>query len=93
MKAYEKKLAGNDEAKDLLSDYKQRLAAFEDFTPDALHADFKEFCAAKEIKAGKVVGPLRIAVSGKAAGFSMFDTLSILGKDRCIKRIERTLRR
>ena len=92
-KAYEKKLAGNEEAKDLLSEYKERLAAFEDFAPESLHADFKEFCAAKEIKAGKVIGPLRLSVSGKAAGFGMFDTLSILGKDRCIKRIERTLRK
>jgi len=74
-----------------LVEYKERLNAFEDFTSESLHSDFKKFCEYKEIKAGKLIGPLRLSVSGKAAGFGMFDTLSILGKEKCLKRIDRTL--
>ena len=32
--------------------------------------------------------PLRVAVTGKAVGFGMFETLEILGQQRCLARIE-----
>ena len=90
-KAFDKRLVKDESAKGLISEYKERMAAVEDFSPESIHADFKAFCAAKEIKPGQIIHALRLSVSGKPAGFGMFDTLSILGKERCIKRIERTL--
>jgi hypothetical protein len=32
-----------------------------------------------------------VAVSGKAVGFGLFETLAILGRERCVRRIERVL--
>jgi glutamyl-tRNA synthetase len=43
------------------------------------------------IKVGQIVNPLRIAVTGKTTGFGMFDTLSILGREKSINRINRAL--
>jgi len=36
---------------------------------------------------------VRVAVTGKAVGFGMFETLEILGRERCLARIERALAR
>jgi glutamyl-tRNA synthetase len=36
---------------------------------------------------------VRVAVTGKGVGFGLFDTLAILGKDRCLARIDRALGR
>ena len=40
---------------------------------------------------GDVIHALRVGVSGKAAGFGTIDTMAILGKQRCINRLDLTL--
>ncbi len=92
-KAFEKRLLKDTAAKKLIASYAGRLAATDDFTAQALHEDFKSFCQTEGIKPGQIIHALRLAVTGKSVGFGMFDTLAILGKQRCIKRIERTLHR
>ena len=46
---------------------------------------------AKGIKIGQIVHALRVAVTGKAVGFGLFETLAILGRERCLARIDRAL--
>ena len=38
---------------------------------------------------GQIIHALRLAVTGKAAGFGLFESLEILGKPQCLTRIER----
>ena len=38
-----------------------------------------------------MIHALRVAVTGKAVGFGMFETLAILGRERCLARIDRAL--
>ncbi|MEN8737027.1 MAG: glutamate--tRNA ligase, partial [Akkermansiaceae bacterium] len=40
-------------------------------------------------KPGQLMFPLRVALSGKAGGPDLGDILQILGKDECIRRINR----
>ena len=42
---------------------------------------------------GKLIHPLRLAVSGQSTGPGMFDLLFILGKDEVVKRIEAAIKR
>jgi glutamyl-tRNA synthetase len=37
------------------------------------------------------VHAVRVAVTGKAVGFGLFDTLAILGRQRCLARMNRAL--
>ena len=39
----------------------------------------------------KDLASLRVAVTGKPVGMGMFDTLEILGRERCLHRIDRAL--
>lgn len=43
------------------------------------------------VSKGKLIHPLRLAVSGQSTGPGMFDLLFILGKDEVVKRIETAL--
>ena len=52
-----------------------------------------EWVAAEGIKIGDIVHAVRVAVTGKAVGFGLFDTLAILGRERCLARIDRALAR
>ena len=58
-----------------------------------LEAMMQQFVAAEQIKIGQMIHPVRVAVTGKSIGLGLFDTLAILGRERCLRRIERVLAR
>ncbi|NOZ40771.1 MAG: glutamate--tRNA ligase [Planctomycetes bacterium] len=90
-KTVEKRLRKPAEARSLLQEFRAQLAAVENFEPEQLEKCLKDFVAAKEIKIGQIIHALRVAVTGKAVGFGVFETLAILGRERCLARIDRTL--
>ena len=90
-KTVEKRLRKPDEARALLAEFREQLATVEDFEPDSLEKCLKDFVEAKGIKIGQIIHALRVATTGKAVGFGMFDTLAILGREHCLARIDRAL--
>jgi glutamyl-tRNA synthetase len=55
---------------------------------DALEAQIMEFAEAREMKFGKLAGPLRAALSGRAATPSVFDMMVIIGRDETVARLQ-----
>ena len=51
------------------------------------------FAEAEGAKIGQVNQAARVAVTGKAVGFGTYETLAVLGRDRCLARIDRALAR
>jgi len=92
-KAFDKRLRKPEEAAGLLRAFRDRLEGEERFDAGSLESLLHGFVEAEGIKIGKVIHALRVAVTGKAVGFGMFDTLAILGKERCLARIDRALAR
>lgn len=75
-----------------LAAFRDILARVEPFDAPTLDAALHEFVQSRAIKMGDIIHALRIAVTGKAVGPGMFDCLSLLGRERCLARIDRTLR-
>ena len=90
-KGFEKRLVKPDDAGHLLMELSKVLVATDDFSAGHLEIVIKGFCESMGIKIGQIIHAIRIAVTGKTSGFGMFDTLAVLGKERSLKRIERTL--
>lgn len=90
-KALEKRLRKPEDAAGLLARLRGRLAGAAAFDAGALEALLHEFVEAEGVKIGRVIHALRVAVTGKAVGIGMFDTLAILGRDRVLRRIDRAL--
>ena len=88
-----KKNLHKEGAAELLARFRDRLATAEPFDAAALEALLRDFVEAEGIKIGQIIHPLRVAVTGKSIGFGLFDTLAILGRERCLRRIERALAR
>jgi len=57
----------------------------------ALEAHFKEMAAAKAIKPGDLLLPLRVMLVGGKFGPHVFDIAALLGRDETIRRIRHTL--
>ncbi len=89
--ALDKRLRKQAGARGLLAKYRDSLAEVEPFSVEQLEKSAHEFVTANGIKIGDIVHAVRVAITGKAVGFGLFDTLAILGRDRCLARIHRAL--
>ena len=75
---------------ELLDTYVQEIErdnAARGFTAPALEAFSREFCGRHAVKPKELFMLLRVAVTGRTASPSLFDTMAICGKDRCRTRI------
>ena len=96
---YDKNLYINDKNKltkedsiNILNEVLILLNGLEDFSNDNLFATLKEFGKSKELKIGKLMWPIRIALSGlenTPAGAT--EIASIIGKEETINRIKTAL--
>lgn len=77
------------EALPLLDAVLERLAAQEPFRADALEALFRALAEEKGVGAGKLIHPVRLAVSGVSFGPGLFEMLEALGRDTVVRRLHR----
>jgi glutamyl-tRNA synthetase len=85
--AWQKRLVKPAEARGLLSRFHDRLARSEDFTAAGIEQTMQQFVQDESIGVGQIIHAVRVAVTGKSVGFGMFETLAILGRERCLNRI------
>ena len=90
---FEKRLRKPPEAAGLLRKYRAVLASATAFDPTSLDQGMNAFVLAEGVKMGQIIHAVRVATTGKGIGFGLFETLSILGKERCLSRIDRALAR
>ncbi|NOX53220.1 MAG: glutamate--tRNA ligase, partial [Planctomycetes bacterium] len=90
-KAVEKRLRKPADALRLLGEFRERLATVEPFDAPTLDRVLHEFVEAEGVKIGQVIHALRVAVTGKSVGIGMFECLELLGRQRCLRRIDRAL--
>jgi glutamyl-tRNA synthetase len=91
-KAFKQRIVDAPEAVGLLTSLRDLLAKAPSFEAPALDVLVHAFVELQGVKIAQIVHALRIAVTGRAAGIGLFDALAILGRDRCLARIDRTLR-
>jgi len=58
-----------------------------DFSAEKLHEVFNQFLSTNELGMGAVLPNLRVLITGKGAGPSMFEIMAFLGKEESMKRI------
>jgi glutamyl-tRNA synthetase len=91
--AFEKRIRKPPEAARLLTRFKEQLTSVEPFNAATLEKRLQEFAQSEGIKNDQIIHALRVAVTAKAVGFGLFESLAVLGKDRCLSRIENSLKR
>lgn len=61
------------------------------FEPEHLEAEYRALAQKIEMKPGQLFSPIRVATTGKTFAPPLFDTMSAIGQERCIERIENAL--
>jgi glutamyl-tRNA synthetase len=80
------------EARALLGELAQAFRAAADWSAPALHALLQEFAGARSLGLGKVAQPLRVAVTGGTVSPPIDATLALLGRERVLDRVARSIR-
>jgi glutamyl-tRNA synthetase len=78
-------------AVELLGHYRDWLKTREDFAAPSLEEATKAWLAERNLGLGDLVHAVRVAITGTAAGPGLFDCVSLVGKERCVQRIDAAL--
>lgn len=74
-------------ARELLEASAARLQGLPAFDAAALEAPLRALAEETAVKTGDLFGLLRVAVTGRTAAPPLFDTMAVLGRERCLGRI------
>ena len=71
----------------------QRLLPLEAFDEESLETVLRPLAEPLGLKTGQLFGALRVAVTGRTAAPPLFQTMSVLGRECCLHRVEQALAR
>jgi glutamyl-tRNA synthetase len=87
---FEKQL-GKEFVRENLPELHERLAALPEWTEEAIEECVRGLAAEKEKGARHLIHPLRFATTGRTVSAGLFETMQLLGRERCLLRIEDAL--
>lgn len=82
------KKEGNTE---ILKRLAEELRSLDTFNKETTEALFNELSENMEISPGRLIGPARLALTGRTGGPGIFETLELLGREKSVARIEKAL--
>ncbi|MBN1188749.1 MAG: glutamate--tRNA ligase [Dehalococcoidales bacterium] len=69
----------------------EKLSSLESFSPEVLEDALRRLAGDLGIKTGQLFNPLRVATTARDAAPPLFETMAVLGRERCLKRIKAAL--
>ncbi|EKD42582.1 MAG: glutamyl-tRNA synthetase [uncultured bacterium] len=79
----------NETTKPVLLKVKEKLALVENWTNEGIHQAFEDLGKETTLGLGKLAGPTRMVLTGKAISPGIYDIIRILGKNKVSARIEK----
>ncbi len=76
---------------DIIRELREVLESLEDFRAERIEEAFRNFLEEKGLGFGKVMPNLRVLLTGKGMGPSIFEIAAIIGKEETLLRIDRGL--
>jgi glutamyl-tRNA synthetase len=82
-----------EHARELLSAAASRLDSLATFDMAALEPPLRSLAEEMAVKTGDLFGLLRIAITGRTAAPPLFQTMAVVGRERCVRRIRAAIQR
>jgi len=77
------------EGKDIIREFILRLEKIKNFSHTAIEETCRGMAEEKGLKAGQVIHPTRVAISGKTTGAGLFEMMEALGKEKVLERMRK----
>jgi glutamyl-tRNA synthetase len=78
---------------DLLEATLEALRETDPFEPDPIEESLRSIIDRFEVKPGKLYQPIRVAITGTSVSPGIFESLSVLGREQALKRLETAIER
>ena len=91
---YDKEMSQNildSNAVKIIEDLHQALNSEDNWKRDVLESIFDNLMTQHELGLGKLIKPIRFALTGLGYGPGIFDMMILLGKNRCLNRLSSTM--
>ena len=79
------------DAKERMIEILTQFKSLSEWTHDSIEGVIRSYAESKTISAGKLIHPLRLAVSGVGMGPGLFEMLEVIGKEEVCKRLDYAL--
>jgi nondiscriminating glutamyl-tRNA synthetase len=79
----------NKETIDIINGFLSNLEVTEEYKTESIEASVRDYAEANHLKARQIIHPLRFFITGKQGGPGLFETMELIGKERCISRLRR----
>ncbi|MBL8814183.1 MAG: glutamate--tRNA ligase [Planctomycetaceae bacterium] len=90
-KNFAKRVVSSESAIANLETLQESLATISEFKAQPLHDMLQSFLTERSLKPGDLFPALRLCLTGKAQGADLFRTLELLGRDRVLTRLKKSL--
>ena len=80
-----------EESISITKDFKNALESCQEWNRNEIEIIFDNLMAQHDVQIGKVMKPIRVALTGIPFGPGIFDLILLLGKDMCLKRLRKLL--
>ncbi|MBN2453819.1 MAG: glutamate--tRNA ligase [Candidatus Omnitrophica bacterium] len=77
------------ESKAILREFTDRIEKAGNFSAASLEEMCRAMAEEKKIKAGQIIHPTRVAISGKTTGAGLFEMMEVLGKAKVVERMRK----
>jgi glutamyl-tRNA synthetase len=84
-------ILGRDGAKQKLEAVIEKFSSLDNFEAPALEECVRKLAAELDLKAADLIHPIRVAITGRKIGASLFETVALVGKDKSITRLKYAL--
>ncbi len=93
---YDSKAVGkhwsNNSVNDFINTFINKMEAIENWNTEQIEKELRNVAEKYEIPAGRIIHPIRLALSGVPNGPSLFAMMELLGKETCIRRLNKALK-
>ena len=89
-KGVEKHFSGAETA-GLLEKWIDILGGIDDFRVEKLEGALRELAEKQAIKPAALIHPTRLALSGETKGPPLFDMMELLGREKCVERLKKSV--
>jgi glutamyl-tRNA synthetase len=72
---------------ELMTTFAQRLEALSSWTVESTEGCLRALAEERELNPAELIHPTRLAISGVGAGAGLFETMEVLGRPACVRRL------
>lgn len=75
----------------IVGDFLPKLEDIEEYNALSIEESVRNYAEANKLKARQIIHPLRLFITGRQGGPGLFETMELIGKERCLSRTRRLI--